>query len=193
LTGLLNRRAINHYGQREVEVALRSHQPLSVAFVDIDFFKKINDQYGHDIGDMVLQEVSRMLSLTCRSVDLVGRYGGEEFCMVFAGGGSESDRGADGLGERLVAAIRDHVFPGVSGVTISVGLAVLPASARSASWFDLVQIADSELYKAKNGDRNRYSIQFLAEHSAESESAVRLKTPLHLSVATPGALPMRGH
>lgn len=170
LTGLLNRRAIIQYGRREVEVALRSHQPLTVAFIDIDFFKKINDQYGHDTGDAVLREVAHLLTLTCRSVDLAARYGGEEFCMVFAGQ-RDSDGGAEGLGERLVSVVRNHQFPGVPRVTISVGLAVLPASATTASWSELVQLADTELYKAKNGGRDRYSVYFDVKEAARSSGS----------------------
>jgi diguanylate cyclase (GGDEF)-like protein len=155
LTGLLNRRALVANGEREIEVARRSCQPLAVAFVDIDFFKKINDQYGHDQGDLALREVAQVLRQNCRSIDLLGRYGGEEFCLIFPG---DDHAGAMIVGERLLAAVRDDRISGLPQVTISIGLAVLDPRDVSQTWHGLVNLADVELYKAKHGGRDRYSI-----------------------------------
>ena len=155
LTGLLNRRAIVANGQREIELARRNRQPLAVAFVDIDFFKKINDTYGHDQGDVALREVALVLQQNCRSVDLIGRYGGEEFCMILPG---DDHAGAESVGERLLAAVREHVIEGLPPVTISIGLAVLDLDDPEQTWHSLISLADAELYKAKHGGRNRFSI-----------------------------------
>ena len=155
LTGLLNRRAIIAGGEHEIERARRHKHSLVVAFADIDFFKKINDTYGHDAGDLALKEVAKVLMQTCRTVDLVGRYGGEEFCLVFPG---DHHGGAELIGQRIVEAVRSHHFAGLPQVTISVGLALLPVDNLSHTWHSLVQQADIELYKAKQNGRDGYSI-----------------------------------
>jgi diguanylate cyclase (GGDEF)-like protein len=155
LTGLLNRRAIVSGGEREVAVAIRARQPLAVALIDIDFFKQINDGLGHEAGDMVLVEIAQLLKHSCRSIDLVGRYGGEEFCIVFPR--VDCTQSAD-LGERLVATARQYRFRNQYSVTVSVGLAALSANETDRSWNNLINRADAELYKAKNMGRNRFCI-----------------------------------
>ncbi|RJG08068.1 GGDEF domain-containing protein [Noviherbaspirillum cavernae] len=155
LTGLFNRRAIVAAGEREVSVALRMKRPLAVAFVDIDFFKQINDKHGHHTGDRVLVEVAQVLTRTCRGIDLAGRYGGEEFCIILPG--MEQDD-LPVVGERLVSAVCHHNFPDAGSVTISIGLATLAADERECSWAGLIRKADAELYKAKAAGRNCYSM-----------------------------------
>ena len=164
LTGLMNRRAINQSGEREVELARRNGQPLAVAFVDIDFFKNINDTYSHDMGDLALKEVAAALSETCRSVDLLGRYGGEEFCLIFPGDGHA---GAEIVGERLLRAVRERKIADIPAVTISIGIALFDAVDPSQDWHCLVKLADLELYKAKHGGRNRCSIAPMAAPAVE--------------------------
>lgn len=155
LTGLLNRRALMAGGERELRLATRLKLPLALAFVDIDHFKSINDRYGHEVGDEIIREVARVLKDTCRSIDLVGRYGGEEFCLVFPGAEPGS---ATLIGERLVQAVRAHGFPFGLQVTISVGVATLAGDADDRSWAGLVRRGDQELYRAKEGGRNRFSL-----------------------------------
>lgn len=154
LTGLLNRRAIVAMGERELAVAIRHRQPLTVAFVDIDFFKRVNDSHGHEAGDMVLAEVSTLLRDACRSVDLVGRYGGDEFCLVFPRAGNEC---TGYLGERLLNAVRQHRFSNQHLLTLSIGFASLPADG-DQSWASLIHRADMALYDAKSMGRNRFCI-----------------------------------
>ena len=150
LSRLLNRRAICAAGERELELTQRLQRPLSVAFIDIDLFKHFNDEFGHAAGDAVIAEVSAILQRTCRAVDLVGRYGGEEFLIVLPG----ADAGdAIDIGRRLVEAVRDYRYLGCHPVTISVGLATL--SEDSASWPQLLARADAMLYEAKRQGRNR--------------------------------------
>ena len=155
LTGMLNRRAIVAAGEREVAVAIRNRQPLTVAFVDIDYFKRVNDDLGHEAGDFVLVDIAHLLHDACRTIDLVGRYGGEEFCIVFPGAGRDS---VALLGERLLAAVRQHRVRGEHPITVSVGFASLPERGGDRSWSTLIHRADVALYEAKDMGRNRYCI-----------------------------------
>jgi diguanylate cyclase (GGDEF)-like protein len=155
LTGMLNRRAIVSGGEREVAVAIRNRHPLTVAFVDIDFFKRSNDRLGHDVGDRVLADIARLLGDVCRSVDLIGRYGGEEFCLVFPG----ADRDCAGvLGPRLLAAVREYRFDGQHPVTVSVGFASLPDASGDRTWSNLIHRADMALYQAKASGRDQFHV-----------------------------------
>jgi diguanylate cyclase (GGDEF)-like protein len=156
LTGLFNRRAIVAAGKREIDVAQRLRRPLSVAYIDIDHFKRINDQLGHDAGDHVITEVGRLLKDTCRNIDIVGRYGGEEFCIIFPG--MDHD-GVTMLAERLLAEVRQYRFRATLPVTVSMGFAVLPPDEPERDWNLLMQRADRQLYKAKSEGRNRYCIE----------------------------------
>ena len=154
LTGLLNRRAIESAGKREVEVALRNRHALTVAFVDIDFLKQVNDTFGHKAGDLLIADVATLLGEACRTVDLVGRHGGDEFCMVFPC--TDSD-GAALVGERLLSAMRQYAFRGEHPATLSIGFASLPPDG-DQSWASLINRADVALYEAKAQGRNRYCI-----------------------------------
>jgi diguanylate cyclase (GGDEF)-like protein len=169
LTGMLNRRAIVAGGEREVAVAIRTRQPLMVAFVDIDLFKRVNDGLGHEAGDAVLADVAQLLRGVCRNIDLVGRYGGEEFCLIFPGAGPES---AAILGERLLGAVRQYRFRDRHPVTVSVGFASLPDAGGDRSWARLIHRADVALYEAKELGRNRFCIAAPGpEPAAESAAA----------------------
>lgn len=154
LSKLFNRRAIVAAGERELELSLRLQRSLTVAFIDIDLFKLFNDKFGHTAGDTVLTEVAAILQQTCRSIDLVGRYGGEEFLVILPG---VDLNGAAFIGERLVSAVRDYRYLGEQPVTISAGLAILPLDG-NCSWAQLIRRADAALYEAKDKGRNRYCI-----------------------------------
>ena len=157
LTGLPNRRAFERAFAREIERARRARRGLGLALVDIDHFKAVNDELGHDLGDAVLREVARRLADALRETDLVARWGGEEFVLLLP----EVDAGADeGLG-LAVERVRERVaaFPVELGgerppraVTVSIGLANL---ARGDQADDLLRRADQALYRAKRGGRNR--------------------------------------
>jgi diguanylate cyclase (GGDEF)-like protein len=83
LTGLANRRALDDVIQKETARGLRSNKPIVVGIVDLDFFKKVNDTYGHDIGDKVLKDIAKILNDGLRAGDFAARWGGEEFCIIF--------------------------------------------------------------------------------------------------------------
>lgn len=154
LSQLLNRRAIVAAGERELDLAVRLRRNLTVAFIDIDLFKHFNDEFGHSAGDTVITEVAAMLQQTCRTIDLVGRYGGEEFLIILP----DVDRAnAELIGTRLLNAIRTYYFRGVHPVTISIGLATLSTDT-VCSWSQLIRRADAALYEAKNLGRDRYCI-----------------------------------
>jgi diguanylate cyclase (GGDEF)-like protein len=153
LTGLHNRREFEGGMVREMERARRLRVPLSLALVDIDFFKRINDQHGHDVGDRVLREVAATLQAGIRRSDLVARIGGEEFALVLLGTGPP---GAWVLLERLreaVAALRVPAGGAAVGCTISIG--ITDRVDDDADWATLYKRADQALYAAKQGGRDR--------------------------------------
>lgn len=154
LSKLLNRRAIVAAGERELDLSIRLQRSLTVAFIDIDLFKHFNDKFGHAAGDTVLEEVAAILQKTCRSIDLVGRYGGEEFLVILPG---VDLNGAALIGQRMINAVRDYRFLGEHPVTISAGLATLPLDG-NCSWAQLIRRADAALYEAKDMGRNRFCV-----------------------------------
>ena len=153
LTGLHNRREFEGGMVREMERARRMRVPLSLALVDIDFFKRINDQHGHDVGDRLLRAVADTLKAGIRRSDLVARIGGEEFALVLLG---TEPPGAWVLLERLrlaVAALRVPDGAGAVGCTISIG--ITDRVEDDADWATLYKRADQALYAAKQGGRDR--------------------------------------
>jgi diguanylate cyclase (GGDEF)-like protein len=153
LTGVANRRWLDYQLAQELARARRFGHPLSVALVDLDHFKSVNDRLSHQIGDEVLKVVARLLRETCRSVDLVGRYGGEEFVLVLV----ETDaRRARPLCERVRRAVERYdwrsVHPELSGVTLSIGLCSDHSLTASQ---ELLTCADQQLYRAKAQGRNQ--------------------------------------
>ncbi len=155
LTGLCNRRHVDERLAAEVAFARRHDAPLAIAMVDIDFFKRVNDTYGHPAGDAVLRAVARTLACTVRTEDVVGRYGGEEFLVILRGQPLDAAMIAAGRLRWAVEATPIAVPAGPAlRVTASVGVATLACCA-AADVASLVQRADARLYAAKNGGRNR--------------------------------------
>jgi diguanylate cyclase (GGDEF)-like protein len=148
LTGAYNRRGIDELIAQEIERTERYGGTFSVVLLDIDHFKSVNDAHGHQAGDGVLQEVVACLRLELRSVDQIGRWGGEEFLLLLPQvDGDEASRAAERLRERVAA----HRFEPSGPLTISSGVATWrPGETRAA----LVARADAALYRAKNGGRN---------------------------------------
>ena len=147
LTGLRNRR----YVQRHLDAVLRGAD-TAVMMVDVDRFKAINDQFGHGGGDEVLREVARRLRASLRAADVVGRFGGEEFLVVLAGGPAEY---ASAVAERLCRAIAAEPIRLADreiAVTVSIGLAKVASGLTAA---EAVAAADAALYRAKKNGRDR--------------------------------------
>jgi diguanylate cyclase len=154
LTGVLNRRGLEDASIKMQDICKRINLSMAVLLIDIDFFKKVNDTYGHLVGDDVLRHIAKTISGILRSSDVLGRYGGEEFC-AFLPNTTESD--ALGLAERIRAGI--EATPIVLGLnvtlktTVSIGVA---DSVRAGYDFKgLLAAADSAMYGAKNSGRNR--------------------------------------
>ncbi|MCF3630783.1 sensor domain-containing diguanylate cyclase [Thalassospiraceae bacterium LMO-SO8] len=153
LTKLYNRRSFDERLAEQHEFARRSGAPLSCFMLDLDFFKKVNDTYGHPSGDQVLRAVGQHLNQAKRRYDIAARYGGEEFCVVLP----DTDLGtAADVAERLRRQIEEAEFDMGDGtrisITVSIGVAVL-GPGQSAE--DLVKAADTALYRAKQAGRNR--------------------------------------
>lgn len=153
LTGLYNHALLIDLLDKELYNARRKGVPLVFAMCDIDHFKKVNDQHGHQAGDMVLQQVSRILSQALRKGDPIGRYGGEEFGIILTA--VAAAQGAI-LCDRIRTTVQDtsFVYNGKTiPVTISLGLVeALPTADHRPN--DLIRLADEALYRAKNGGRN---------------------------------------
>jgi diguanylate cyclase (GGDEF)-like protein len=158
LTGLFNRSHLDVTLQQEFERATRERTPLSVAFIDVDRFKAINDTFGHAIGDQVLASVAQRLQNEARQKDIVARYGGEEFVVVLTDTGAAN---AATVLQRMLASVRNtpfHTRSGASGtVTFSAGIAThMEGTAYFQSAPALLHAADDALYRAK--DRGRECI-----------------------------------
>lgn len=152
LTGLNNRRSFDIAARQNVRVAIRHKRPLSVLMVDIDFFKRVNDTYGHAVGDKVLVKIAQVCQQHTRSTDLLARFGGEEFCFILP---ETSANEALPFSERLRTAISDIVFESdgqVFSVTVSVGIS--ECSGEEDSLESLLERSDEALYSAKHAGRN---------------------------------------
>jgi len=148
LTGLANRRGIDQHLRREAARASRHGHRLSFVMADVDHFKRVNDRWGHGVGDDVLRRVSRAIAQALRTSDVAARWGGEEFLVVLADAGVE---GARLCAERIRSAVDNLTIPRIGHVTISAGVAEL------ASGEDLgaaLLRADQFLYQAKAEGRN---------------------------------------
>jgi diguanylate cyclase (GGDEF)-like protein/PAS domain S-box-containing protein len=156
LTGVPNRRSFDAAARREVERARRYAKPFTVIAIDIDHFKRVNDTYGHDVGDIVLRNMTKTCLEKLRITDVLARLGGEEFAVLLPETGVEA---AVVLAERLRVAVAStpiDTVKGKLGITVSLGVALF---ALNETTIDLVlQRADQALYKAKHAGRNRVEV-----------------------------------
>jgi two-component system cell cycle response regulator len=162
LTGVANRRLFDHRLGDEIERWLRRPEPLAYMLVDVDHFKRVNDKYGHQIGDEVLKQVAEVLGRDLRGADLLARYGGEEFVMLLP---NTTRSQATAIAQRICNNVAAHKFRVSKGrtlsVSISIGVACLDNTSDTAKqpasmW--LFEQADKSLYAAKHAGRNRISV-----------------------------------
>jgi diguanylate cyclase (GGDEF)-like protein len=158
LTRLYNRRYFFERFNQELERAKRYQRPLSCIILDIDYFKRVNDTYGHLTGDQVLTDIARILQNNCRQSDLAGRYGGEELIVLLP---ETESAGAMIIAERIRERIEQHQSVGGKGeiiqVTVSLGVASLtgPELEKIDQNERIIQYADDALLRAKKDGRNR--------------------------------------
>ncbi len=159
LTGIYNRRHFEQKIVEEIERANRYSGEMAVLMVDIDNFKKVNDEFGHLLGDEVLRQISSVFSQQLRKVDVVCRYGGEEFAILLP---QTAGAKALAVADKLRRTVESYIFPGVARpVTITVGMAEFPGHGSTRD--ELVKAADAALYAAKLGGRNRVLVAPPAE------------------------------
>jgi diguanylate cyclase (GGDEF)-like protein len=153
LTGLFNHKQFQERLAQEFNRTERFPDPLSLLLIDIDYFKRINDTYGHPVGDSVLKRVANIIKKTIRSIDISARYGGEEFAVVLVG---TDEEGAMNMAERLRKTVMDTKFvsdKSTFSVTISIGISTNAGYVKKKE--ELVDKADKALYKAKGDGRNQ--------------------------------------
>lgn len=153
LTGILNRRGLEDGALKMQGICKRINMSMAVLLIDIDHFKKVNDQHGHLVGDDVLRHVAKVISKTLRTGDVAGRYGGEEF-SVFMPNTNENDAGV--LAERIRAAVEAAPFKeNHLNIRITVSIGVADSVRAGYDFKGLIAAADGTLYSAKNNGRNR--------------------------------------
>lgn len=158
LTGLLNRRVFFPMAERTIDQAAAAGETISLIMIDIDHYKRVNDEHGHQAGDCVLKDVSSIISSQIRESDIVARYGGEEFLILLP---STKTEDAKSVADRICNAVREHEFvinDQINHLTVSIGIASMmqPVSQRIDN---LIYLADKALYDAKRKGRNRVCIR----------------------------------
>jgi diguanylate cyclase (GGDEF)-like protein len=159
LTGLYNRAYLDDRLDKEFSMAKERCWPMVIMFVDLDHFKHVNDTYGHQAGDQVLQSTARVLQDGTRDEDVVARYGGEEFIVIAPGQGNQTGRI---IADRLVNMCRSLAHKVTGGheitVTASIGVAVLDDDFEFMSVTEMIEAADKALYAAKDSGRDRFVV-----------------------------------
>ncbi len=154
LTGLFNRRYLREFLVRELDHAQLHHLPLGLIMIDIDHFKRVNDTFGHDAGDLVLQEVSRLLQQSLHHSDIGCRYGGEELVVILPDTSLlETRKRAEQLRQEVKQLKINYLNEAVSGLAISLGIACFPEHGQTE--IELIKAADAALYQAKALGRDR--------------------------------------
>jgi diguanylate cyclase (GGDEF)-like protein len=153
LTRLFNRRFLEESLGRELQLAARKRQSIAVLFLDLDHFKRFNDTFGHDAGDMVLQSLADLLRNFFRATDICCRYGGEEFAIILPESTSrEAAIRADALRSEVKSLRLQYKKQPLGPLTLSIGVAAFPEHGSTSE--DLLKIADQCLYESKNRGRD---------------------------------------
>jgi len=166
MTGLHNRRSLEEYLDTLTAGIKRRGTQLGVLMCDVDFFKQVNDQHGHEVGDVVLKELAKILTESVRASDLVVRYGGEEFVVLLQDSNAEN---SVMVAEKIRSKLEEHVMrAGTTTLkkTLSIGVAEYPGD--TDAFWQAVKYADVALYQAKEGGRNRV-VRFTPEMWPEGD------------------------
>ena len=155
LTGLYNRRAFAELADREWLRAARHSESTAILFLDVYYFKGLNDQFGHHIGDIVLKETTTCIQKIMRGEDILCRYGGEEFIAFLV---DTTLSQATSLAERLRLSVADLHIPEIADFNLSISIGVAIKNTDHSTWDQLVTAADVALYQAKHDGRNRVCV-----------------------------------
>jgi two-component system chemotaxis response regulator CheY len=159
LTGVLNRRAFMERMEQEINRSIRENTPLSLILTDIDYFKSINDRFGHQVGDLVLQRFTEQLSKSSRSYDFVGRYGGEEFVVCLPGKDALQGQSFAERMRKRVEEMRIILSNSSQSVQITASLGVASLCMESEETVDsLIRRVDEAMYRAKREGKNRVCV-----------------------------------
>ncbi len=165
LTGIWNRRGLDELFDRELARVTRENIPLAVGMADIDYFKQVNDTFGHQVGDEAIKVTATLLLNNLRKTDVVGRYGGEEFLQIIPGISFEA---LPKFADKMLTKFREHAQLKIPGgethkFTISVGFAAMtPEKGVSLDRSILLETADKAMYSAKTNGRDRFHISHLS-------------------------------
>jgi diguanylate cyclase (GGDEF)-like protein len=177
LTGLFNRRFMEESLDRELQRAVRKNQPLSILFVDLDHFKRFNDTFGHDAGDLVLRSVADLFRKFFRSDDVVCRYGGEEFGIILPESSVENGAlRANALRtetKKLQLQYKNH---SLGTVTLSIGVAAFPPHGSTSE--TLLKVADQCLYQSKAAGRDLVTVAAQADRDRLTDRGSEIATVL---------------
>jgi diguanylate cyclase (GGDEF)-like protein len=166
LTGLYNRRFVEDYARKLLAMARRQGHPLGIIMMDLDHFKEINDIYGHEVGDRVLRQFAKTVTLAVREANVASRYGGEEFLVVLP---ETVPQGCMLVAERIRKAVERMVVPSgtekpLPQLTVSLGIAIYPEHGQGLE--ELLQASDKALYESKRAGRNRSTLYVPQEEPA---------------------------
>lgn len=162
LTGLFNRRHFETILKKELKEAKRYNHDVTCLMIDVDHFKRINDSYGHESGDLVLREIAQILRQSMREVDTVARWGGEEFIVAMPR--ADKDKATEPA-LRILHAISQKRFDQIPGESVTVSIGIACADRKSETVETLIKAADSALYEAKRSGRNRMA--FASDEKAD--------------------------
>jgi len=182
LTGLYNRRHFDQCLSTEVERSLRLNQPFSLVSLDLDHLKKINDNYGHSVGDEAIKKIGEVLRKNARSVDIPARFGGEEFSVILPGIDVE---GGIIAAERLKVSIEESPLEGVEQITASIGVATFLRHTETLG--ELLELADQAMYRAKKNGRNRVEVAVREQEGDWKELIVNTFTEILVNHKNPAA------
>ncbi|WP_237396900.1 GGDEF domain-containing protein [Okeania sp. KiyG1] len=154
LTGLFNRRYLEEFLNRETYRAIRTEKPIGIIMIDVDHFKRFNDEFGHAAGDIILKNLGSFLKQNVRDYDIACRYGGEELIMILPGSSLESTaKRAEQIRKEIKQLSVEYDGILLSSITVSLGVACFPEHGKTGE--KVIQAADAALYQAKYEGRNR--------------------------------------